>query len=395
VDRISFLYTGIGRGHPFYLDGIIEAMVRHGKIGLVRNQASVFEISRGLARLGWNLAGWLYQRGSSGGLIGKLYAAIRRRADYNQPGLMLKLMGRDIRREYNDVTGPLVVAHPTLVAVLKGRQKLVYQHGEVVVPEEAVVMGAEKVLAPTDEVAERFKSAGYGDGDVVVTGLCVEPALVSQAEDAYTARRMRLETGPTLTGAFFSSGAEPISHIEKLAACAISLIEAGGRAVVFARKDGRLSRTIRLRSEADGKDAHFVDAGEFIPADIPALLVVEYGSRREENIFTARLFPEFDFFVAPSHERSNWALGLGLPMFIVQPCIGPFAPLNEALLVDAGVAEVVTGDEDCGRFGEHLAQLHRSGEFGKMASAGWGRHKIDGFARIAEFLGNQYNMDSL
>ena len=31
---------------------------------------------------------------------------------------------------------------------------------------------------------------------------------------------------------------------------------------------------------------------------------------------TSALFDHFDFFMAPSHERTCWAFGLGLPMFI-------------------------------------------------------------------------------
>ena len=107
------------------------------------------------------------------------------------------------------------------------------------------------------------------------------------------------------------------------------------------------------------------------------------------------IFPFFDFFVAPSHERTNWALGLGLPLFIVGPCIGPFAPLNQAKLLDVGVAKVIDSSEQAVRFGDDLTDLMRSGQLAAMANAGWGKQSIDGFAKIAEFLSNQYAGNSL
>ena len=35
--QIQFLYTNIGRGHPFYLDGINEILLRKGKISLIKS----------------------------------------------------------------------------------------------------------------------------------------------------------------------------------------------------------------------------------------------------------------------------------------------------------------------------------------------------------------------
>ena len=58
---VEFLYTNIGRGHPFYLDGITDALIHSGQVKLVRQQKDVFEISRGLSLVGWKLARWFYQ----------------------------------------------------------------------------------------------------------------------------------------------------------------------------------------------------------------------------------------------------------------------------------------------------------------------------------------------
>lgn len=101
-------------------------------------------------------------------------------------------------------------------------------------------------------------------------------------------------------------------------------------------------------------------------------------------------FDRLDFLVAPPHERTNWAIGLGLPMFALTPTIGPFAPLNLSLLLDSGTTMAIESDSQAARFGELLTELHRSGRLVDMARRGWGQHEINGFAQIAEFLVNRY-----
>ena len=94
----------------------------------------------------------------------------------------------------------------------------------------------------------------------------------------------------------------------------------------------------------------------------------------------------FDFVVAPPHERSNWALGLGLPMFLLMPTIGPYAPLNLQILLKHGVADVLENDAAARELGEITRQLRQGGQMTDMAKAGWGRLAINGFDCIAEFL---------
>jgi hypothetical protein len=98
--------------------------------------------------------------------------------------------------------------------------------------------------------------------------------------------------------------------------------------------------------------------------------------------------------VAPAHERTNWALGLGIPMFIVGPCYGPFAPLNERLLLEAGVAR---SPDDAGfrRFGKMLRDMRQQGLLSAMSRAGWGRFNINGFDIMASFLANYCPRDVL
>ena len=389
--KVNFLYTNIGRGHPFYLDGIIESLVRRGDIGLVRGERDVFDLSRGLSLAGWRLARWLYRRGSSGGVVGHLYSYLRSNGDYNRSGLMLRLLGRHIRRAYEGDTSPLVVAHPTLAAIMRDRAEVIYQHGEVAVPKEALVRGVSKVLVPDRAAGEAFAGAGYADDDVIITGLCVEPALVKQASDAFRLRRERLESGGPLTGAYFSSGAEPKPHLNQLLDAAVAAVRSGDRAIIFARQGGNLARRAFETIVRYGLESALVDRRGPFPGELPPVMVVTYTTRREEAAFTAQLFARFDYFVAPAHERTNWGLGLGLPMFLLGPDIGSFAALNRRRLEEAGVARGVDGLSSAKRFGEMIAGLGNDGELLRMAEAGWERLPIDGFQKIAGFLTAKYS----
>jgi hypothetical protein len=358
---VDFLYTSIGRGHAFYLDGIIESLPP----AAVGDVADVLEVATGLSRMAWRLARLAYSHGAAGGAMTRLYSLLRRQGDYNRASPMLSLLGRDIRKRYLGGASPLVVAHPILAAILKDRPRLVYQHGEVAVPDEALVAGDHRIIVPTAAAADAFLRAGVDRERLFVSGLCIEPALVAQADAGYVARCERLRSGNPLTGAFFSSGAEPPAHVARLVEAACAAVRAGGRAMVFAQQGGRLAR-----------------ASERLCNKWVSL----YTSRQELDSATAKLFMQFDYLVAPSHERTNWALGLGLPMFILDPPIGSFAPLNRQILLDQHVAIPLRDMANAGAFGETLKRLRDTGELERMASRGWHAFDINGFARIAAFL---------
>lgn len=388
--RINLLYTNIGRGHPSYLDGIVEAMVRRGRIGLVRAQTDVFTISTGLSQMGWRTARWTYQRGSSPGFIGSWYSRLRRRAQYTRRSPMLQLMAKSVRRHFMADLDPLVLAHPSLVAMLRGRSELIYQHGELAVPGEALVSGASIVYVPTNEAADAFVAGGYDRSSVVVTGLCVEPALVRQAPEALELRLQRIKSREALTGAFFSSGAEPSDHVRTIVQSAISSISRGKRALIFAKSGGKLAEAALGALVRAGVEFEIVDRRGQAPRDLPEALLVLHSNRREENALTARFFPLCDFFVAPAHERTNWALGLGWPMFVVGPEKGSFAPLNCDILMACGVARYLDGPDASRGFGLTLDTVQSDGTLIEMARAGWGRFAIDGFDRIVDHLGQTY-----
>lgn len=381
---VNFLYTNIGRGHPYYLDGIVECL-SPDRVGGVTD---VFEATSGLSRRGWKLARSIYEGGGRGRSHSLLYNWLRGRSDFNRPGLAQEVMGRPLRRIYLDDPAPLVVAHPVLAAILKDKPNLFYQHGEIAAPRESWVRGKHRVFVPISQTAITLLAAGAATENIFVSGLCIEPALVSQADGAFDARLQRLAGSDPLCGAFFSSGAEPRQHVDSLVAAATSVLTAGGRALIFAKRSGALAARASARLAREDQDFEAVRSPEDAPSKMPRALMCVYEDRHELNEFTRKLFASFDFFVAPSHERTNWALGLGLPMFVVDPPLGSFSPLNREFLLDSGVASSLLDLDEAASFGETLTELRRSGELPRMAEAGWRRFDIRGFFNIAELLGS-------
>ena len=387
-NKLSFLYTNIGRGHPFYLDGIVELAGESERFEL--SISDVFESSRDISNLGWRLARSLYKIGSTDSIIGQMYNKLRGSTDFNKASTMTNIMGRDIEKKYHGESAPLIVAHPILVGMLSGRKNLLYQHGELAVPKQAVVAGAEYVFVPTEKAAEPFITSGYSSSNVIVTGLCIELCIVNQAETAFKKRMSRFDSSDLLTGAFFSSGAEPKPHIEKLVLAAVSTVKEGHRAIVFAKRNGKLAINLEREFRRSNLEITTVsEKSQHVISETENILCL-YSDRKTETELVCRFFDKLDFFVAPSHERSNWAMGLGLPMFILEPAIGPFSPLNREILLTAGVAESMNSAEEANQFVEKLNELKKSRELQQMSESGWGKHPITGFQAISDFLVNKY-----
>lgn len=380
--RVHFFYTNIGRGHPFYLDGIRQ-LLPAACLGDVRD---VFDCCRGPSGLLWRTARWLYARGSSYGGERSLYSRLRARTDYTRAGPALHVMGAPIRRAVAQVEGPLVVAHPLLVAILREQPEVVYQHGELAVPREALLPGGHHVLVPDARAADVFMAAGMSADRLQVTGLCVEPALCAVAGVAMAARRRRLAAGEPLTGGFFSSGAEPAAHVASLVSAALSASAHELPVLLVARRGGRYHRHAvtafqRARRSLTVCDPHVMD-GVAAP---PASQLCLYTTSLELERLTVGGFGRLDYMVAPAHERSHWALGLGLPLFMLDPPIGSFAPLNQARLLEEGVAESLPPPQAVA-FRARLEARQQSGALLRAAERGWGRHAVDGFARAAAWL---------
>ena len=177
-----------------------------------------------------------------------------------------------------------------------------------------------------------------------------------------------------------------------IAGSAISreLANAGHRVLVFAKKNGRLATDIAL--EFCLKNLAIKSIENYSQKDISETksALCLYSDRETETELTCNLFKKFDFFVSPSHERTNWALGLGLPMIILEPAIGPFSPLNQEILLESGVAESLNSTEDANRLGKTLKVLKNSRKLQQMSESGWGKQAITGFQVIADFLVNKF-----
>ena len=363
MTAVSLLCSEVGRGHPFYLDGLARALAAEGRPA--ERRAGAPDLSFGLARLAWRAVRGAYRIAGRSGAAASLYARLRGRTDPDGRSPLLRLLGRDLRR-WAGREGLVVVDHPLLVGALGGRADVWYVHGELAAPREAIVRRAARVLVPTDEVAGRFAEAGVGRETLVVTGLCVEAELAEAADETSRARRARIAGPGPLTLGLFSSGAEPEAHVAALVAAAGSAARAGHRCLVFAARGGRLERRVAQgRLGAPG-------AVETLP----------FAGREVLDRITLGRFRDIDVVVAPPHERSNWAVGLRVPFFLVGPDVGPFAPLNRALLHREEVAIDLPSLDAARELGSRLDEARRSGALLRIAN-GRPLGPLDGFRRAA------------
>jgi len=117
--------------------------------------------------------------------------------------------------------------------------------------------------------------------------------------------------------------------------------------------------------------------------------VLSYSGRTEEYDLTSKCFPYLDYFAAPSHERTNWALGLGIPMFILHPIIGTFSPLNRNILLNNKTALDIDTMEKAVNFSSVLLNLRRDSILVYMAENGIKKYPIDGFIKTAGYIADE------
>ncbi len=383
--KLNILYTNIGRGHPFYLDGLVEQFQTNFSEHIEAVIKDVFSISGGLSQTLWKFARYLYRAGSQGGLIGSVYGAIRRGRNPEKTGITEKILARDIRKYVKMNSWPTLVAHPILVQMIADLVPVYYQHGEIAVPEEAIIKGAREIYVPLLDSSEAFEKSSRYENNVFTSGLCIEDKLRINADRYFQQRLSRIEKGSDLIGGFFSSGAEPLGHAAKIAIAVNSLVKTKNRCIVLCRSGGLLEETLEkgLHISA-GRD--YENISEKLESE--TVVAVSFSNRYEENEITCTIFEYLDYFVAPSHERTNWAVGLGLPMFILHPLIGTFAPLNRNFLIKQGVAIDLDSDKSASRFAELLSKVRGDGILYSMAQNGFGKFEMDGFHRIAGRLVN-------
>jgi hypothetical protein len=386
--QLNILYTNIGRGHPFYLDGIVESIRKKYSGRIKMNIVDAFEISSGRTLLLWRFVRWLYRAGSQGGVIGRLYHAFRKGRNPNRSGLLEKQLARDIRKYFTKNKYPTLVAHPILIPMLADIVDVCYQHGEIAVPDESIVHGARYIFVPLQTSKKIFTGAGLPEKDIVVSGLCIEPELAEKSREYFERRLKRIKNGRTLCGGFFSSGAEPKRHIEIITWALESIRKTGGRTCIFFKKNGLLDKTIAARLPVKVIDDvdRINNIDELLQSE--NMLAFSHINRQTENNFIKHLYRYLDYIVAPSHERTNWAVGLGLPMFILHPIIGTFSPLNRQFLLEQGAAIDLDSEDKAKKFGQILNETLRDGSLLKMARNGYGNFELNGFETIAGFLKN-------
>jgi hypothetical protein len=384
---VVFISTEIGRGHPGYLDGLVEA-IRSGHPHIRFYRSDAFSMSQGLSLAAWKTVRRMYRIGGRGGIISAAYGRLRRSGASTGGGnRLLHILGLGLRRRLERFTGPVVVAHPIVARILAPGHQVIYQHGEMAAPPEALVAGCEKILVPLQETAQCFFRAGYAERDMVITGQCIETDLVGPAGAAFEKRLSRLGGDDPLTAALFSSGAYPPGHLAKLRRAAVSLVNAGHVAYVFAGCSGKIASNfirhfVRLQKAAGmGHDA------------FAGLHVIHSPNRADENSRVTEIFEQLDFFIAPAHERTNWAVGLGLPQIILTPHIGSYAPLNAGIALSRNVAVEMPDTPGSRSFADTIRDLRQSGRLTAMARNGYGKTSIDGFVRAAGFVADYIQGD--
>jgi hypothetical protein len=303
--------------------------------------------------------------------------------------LLLGALGRDLRRLFRGYPGVCLVEHQLVARILAPICRTWFLHGDIAAPPECVVPEVERVFVPLDQTREGFLRRGAAPERVVATGLMIEPALADGCHSAFHLRLDRYAgTGP-LHVALFSSGAEPEPHLRRIELATPALIRAGLRATVFCGTSRRLLDRF-VRSARRAGIVPRIDDRTPAPGHGPLTLVVR-PDRRAATACAIELLAGFDCFVAPTHERVNWALGLGLPLLALFPMIGTHARMNYDFCFEQNVAYPLRSESDAQNLGLLVRRLRASGALANMARCGFGRFPLNGPQQIAAELAAPVN----
>ncbi len=376
--QIIAISTEIGRGHPSYLDSVVQALAAKNR-NLKLLYTNVFQQSSGVSRSFWRIIRSLYLFAGKIGPFVKFYNLMRDISGKpKDKSLILRFLGLDLRRSLRDFTGICLVAHPLLARALGETCSVWYVHGEIAAPLECAVSKVEKVFVPLRETGDKLINQGADPESIVFCGLMIEPSLVKNAEKAFDSRLKRINSGKPLTVGFFSSGAYPSEHLMKILAGVKSIVKSGMKAVIFTGTN--LQKFKWFKKEIDKlKKRMIIDDG--VSSDITEkweIRLIYRKTRQAETKKTAELIPTIDLFVAASHERTNWAVGLGLPMFVLFPLIGTFSPQNFEFSQKQGVSYPVDSLDKAQNLGKITTELRESKKLIEMAEKGFGIHKING-----------------
>jgi hypothetical protein len=362
----------IGRGHPAYLDSVLLALARLSPERPAIAYLTVPQLCTGTSGLSWKMARTGYRLGAQGGAATWLYNRLRS-PDAKPSGLQLSLLGASLRRVFADYKGICIVDHPLLAQILATVCRVAYLHCEIAAPGLSAVPDAWRTFVPLESTRQKLLAVGCQPSAVCVTGLVVEPELVDVAEAAFQARMARLASNQPLTIGFFASGAEPRPHSSSILAGATSVTRAGHKAILSWGTGMLQAAKVQLALRRQG-------------APEESCRVIWARSRQASTTAVAGVFPDLDLMVCAAHERTNWAVGLGLPMFALLPHIGPFARENSAFASEQGVCLPLTDTAAAAGLEDTIAGLRKSGRLTEMARNGWGRHAITGAETTAREL---------
>jgi len=400
---ITAIYTNIGRGHPSYLDSLLlvlqkkceslSSLKTQNLCRTVFSAGSKGQESKGLSFLSWKLVAGFYVLGGKGGISTKFYNWLRQsQTKISGDSTLIKVLGRDLRRAYKDFNGICLVEHPLVARILGKVCRTWYVHGEIAAPPECAIKEVEKIFVPLEETKDKLISFGVDPETIVVTGLMIEPGLVDSAEKSFHSRLRRIESSQPLTVGFFTSGAYPKEHTKKILWGAKSVIDQKMRVIIFTgtcpkkfewfKKEMKKSGfEVGVENPARGgedkendlieeKNGHMDPAGK--------VWLVTRKTRQADTQRAVELLPKIDVFVAASHERTNWAVGLGLPMFVLFPLIGTFASLNFEFAQRQKTAYPLDSLEKAKTLGKIISELRQNGQLTQMAQNGYGVHNING-----------------
>jgi hypothetical protein len=278
-----------------------------------------------------------------------------------------------------------LVAHPLLAAILKGSHRVFYLHGEIAAPRESAVRDVERIYVPLPETAAKMVARGINADSVLETGLVLEPEILSDLDGTVQRRVQRIESGGPLTVGFFISGAYPKRHVSMIISAVRSCMESGLRVRLFwgtnPKRVERMKETVRRFFEDvvidNSSDPRLKDS---------QLVIVTAPSREEETIRSIARLPDLDVFCAAPHERVNWAAGAGLPMVMIGPPIGSFAPENRGYVLRAGCGVELASLDLFANFALELMALRDDGRLLQMIAAGRKVNAVEGARIIADDL---------
>jgi hypothetical protein len=382
--RITAIYTNIGRGHPSYLDSLLAVLQKRCQNLSYR---TVFQDSKGLSLLSWKLVAGLYLLGGRGGISTKLYNWLRQsQTEISTDSAIIKILGRDLKRTYRDFDGICLVEHPIVARILADVCRTWYVHGEIAAPPECAIKGIEKIFVPLEETKDKLISFGADPETIVVTGLMIEPELVDSAEKSFQARLKRIESSQPLTVGFFTSGAYPKEHMKKILWGAKSVVDQKMRAIIFTGTNPKKFEWFKKQMKKWGFESVEDREEDLSEERNNNVRLVTRKTRQADTQRAVELLPKIDVFVSASHERTNWAVGLGLPMFVLFPLIGTFASLNFEFAQRQKTAYPLDSLEKAKTLGKIISGLRENGQLTQMAQNGFGMHKINGVSEAASHL---------